>query len=194
LAAYGAYYGTKGEYADIIARVGKNDTDMDFFTAGGVLRQQGSLTTWSQALSAELGKTYGLKHNLFIEPQAELSYTHSGSGDFTSNGYTYKLDAMNSLNGRLGFAFGYQAPDKKGALYTRLSILHEFCGDRDFIVSKGALAGTTTANGSDTWYEWAIGGQLRTSRSTYIYADIEKTFKANMDEKYRATLGLRYSF
>ena len=194
LAAYGLYTGQNGEYADIIGRVGVDNIDVDFYAGSAWAHQHGKLNTASMALSGEIGKTYMLKNHLFLEPQAELMYTHSTGDSFNSNSINYDLSSMDSLQGRLGVALGYQAPDKSGAIYTRLSALHEFAGNRSVNVSSDYGATRNYIDGGHTWWEWSIGGQINLSKATYIYADVEKTWGATVDEKYRATVGLRYSF
>ena len=167
---------------------------MDFYAGSAWAHQHGKMTSESFALSGEIGKTYMMKSHFFLEPQAELMYTHSTGDSFTCNSVNYALSSMDSLQGRLGCAFGYQAPDKSGVIYTRLSALHEFAGSRSLTVSNAYGSVPNDVGGGRTWWEWGIGGQLNLSKATYIYADVEKTWGAAMDEKYRATIGFRYSF
>lgn len=191
-AAYGMYTGSNGEFVDVIARVGVNKSKLNF-NAGGV-QQHGDLDRIAFALSAEAGKTFELNNNLYVEPQAELTYTRSGSDEFTSNGAKYNLKGSDSFIGRAGFTLGYKAPENRGGVYTRLSWLHEFAGDKTLVASNAGITKTYENAGSDTWLEWAVGGQINTSKATYIYADVEKTFNAKVNEKYRVNVGLRYSF
>lgn len=190
-AAYGMYTGKDGEFVDVIARVGMNKTSLNF-TAGG-LNQKGDLDRVAFALSTEVGKTFAMKNNFYIEPQVELTYSYSGSDDFNSNGYRYDMDSSDSFIGRLGFTLGYKNANR-GGVYTRLSWLREFSGDNKLTVSDGVITKSYSNDGKESWGEWAIGGQIQASKATYIYADAEKTFGANVNEKYRVNVGLRYSF
>lgn len=187
-AGYAVYTGQKGEYADIIARIGVDKTDVNANLA------KGDLSNPSFAVSGEVGKTIDFAKNFYIEPQAELTYTFTKGDDFNYEGVKYDVHNSNSFTGRLGFALGYKTPENKGTVYTRFSVLHEFAGDKELQVSNGTVLRSNIVDGKQTWYEWAVGGQFNTSKCTYVYVDLEKTFKADINEKYRMTVGLRYSF
>lgn len=79
-------------------------------------------------------------------------------------------------------------------LYTRFSVLREFAGDSELQLSSAGLTNTIKNTGKETWYELGLGGQIYTSKSTYVYADVEKTFGARLNEDYRFTIGMRYNF
>lgn len=49
-------------------------------------------------------------------------------------------------------------------------------------------------DGEDTWVEFGLGANFNINRSTYVYADIERTEGAAIDEDWRANIGVRYSF
>ena len=46
----------------------------------------------------------------------------------------------------------------------------------------------------DTWVEFGLGANFNINHSTYVYADIERTEGAAIDEDWRANVGVRYSF
>jgi outer membrane autotransporter protein len=50
------------------------------------------------------------------------------------------------------------------------------------------------SDGKDTWFEYAIGAQFNVNKNTYVYADIERTEGATMDEDWRANVGVRFAF
>ena len=49
-------------------------------------------------------------------------------------------------------------------------------------------------DGKDTWVEYGIGANLNLTNSTYVWADVERTGGATLDEDWRATVGVRYAF
>ena len=55
-------------------------------------------------------------------------------------------------------------------------------------------AAPIVTDGKDTWFEYAIGAQYNVNKNTYVYADIERTSGAALDEDWRANVGVRYSF
>jgi len=79
-------------------------------------------------------------------------------------------------------------------VYARASVVREFLGD-------GKITGTAFGNsiayendGDDTWLEYGIGANIKLTEKTYIWADVERTAGADLDEEWRGTVGLRYSF
>ena len=54
--------------------------------------------------------------------------------------------------------------------------------------------GVYNTDGEDTWVEFGLGGNFNISKSTYVWADVERTSGATLDEDWRATLGVRYSW
>ena len=46
----------------------------------------------------------------------------------------------------------------------------------------------------DTWFECGIGGHFQLTSSSYVYADVERTAAADVDEDWRANLGVRFAW
>ena len=44
----------------------------------------------------------------------------------------------------------------------------------------------------DTWFEYGLGGHFQITNSSYVYADIERTAGGEVDEDWRANVGVRY--
>ena len=47
---------------------------------------------------------------------------------------------------------------------------------------------------TDTWVEYGLGANFNVTPNTYLWADIERTSGGTLDEDYRATFGIRYSW
>lgn len=107
-----------------------------------------------------------------------------------SSGHEYELDSVDSLIGRLGFATGFKCPNNFGDVYLRASAVHEFLGDA--AVHGGTY--TLETDGDDTWIEFGVGANFNLNKNLYGYVDLERTEGADLDEDWRANVGVRYSF
>lgn len=108
-----------------------------------------------------------------------------------SNDSTYAYDAVDSFLGRVGVAFGMQCPNNKGNVYAHVSAVHEFLGDKAVTGGDGTVY---SLDGKDTWVEYGLGANFNVTPNTYLWADIERTSGGTLDEDYRATFGVRYSW
>lgn len=95
------------------------------------------------------------------------------------------------LIGRIGFAAGLKCPDNFGDVYVRASAVHEFLGDS---AVQAAAAKPVELDGEDTWVEFGIGANFNINKNTYVYADIERTEGAKLEEDWRANVGVRFAF
>ncbi len=189
-----AFYGTKmydnGMFVDVIGRMATMDSDI--VNAGA----KGKMDNVALSLSGELGWRFDVTNRFFFEPSVEATYTYTNADTFTmTNGGTYELEAVDSLVGRAGFATGFKCPANKGDVYVRAAVVHEFMGDMTVNSSiNGVAAASLEADGKDTWFEYAIGANFNVNKNTYVYADIERTEGAAMDEDWRANVGVRFAF
>lgn len=188
LAGYGTWFADNGMYVDVIGRLATMKNDI---TAGSA---SGKMENLLLGLSAEAGWKFDLTNLVYIEPQAELSYAYVKGDDFNIGNATYKIDSMDSLIGRVGFAAGLSCPNNRGDVYVRASAVHEFLGDAEISGRTTGSTGVYSTDGEDTWVEFGLGGNFNISKSTYVWADVERTAGATLDEDWRATLGVRYSW
>jgi outer membrane autotransporter protein len=79
-------------------------------------------------------------------------------------------------------------------VYARASVVHEFLGDAKITGSALGNSIDLETDGKDTWIEYGIGANVKLTDKTYIWADVERTSGADIDEEWRGTVGLRYSF
>lgn len=187
LAAYGVWLGDSGQFIDVIARMAVTDTDM---TVDG--NKKGSTDNVALGLSGEFGWRFDVSKLVYVEPQVELSYTYVNSDKLKlSDGSTYEFDSNDSLIGRFGLALGMVCPNDRGNLYAKISAVHEFLGDASVTGGNGAVY---EIDGKDTWVEYGLGANMNLTDSTYVWADVERTSGGVLDEDWRATVGVRYSF
>lgn len=190
LAAYGTWLGDNGMFADVIARVAKAESDM---TVDSVYK--GKLKNTAYSLSGEFGWRFDLNSQFYAEPQVEATYTYIDSDKMTLAGknetFNYEVEGFDSFIGRMGVLAGMKCPNQKGDVYVRASLVHEFLGDAK--INGGANA-TLENEGKDTWFEYGIGANFNVGKNTYLWADLERTSGALVDEDIRGTLGVRYGF
>lgn len=189
LAVYGTKMFDNGMFVDVIGRVSTIDNDM---TIDGHIDAKTDNIAWS--LSGEYGWRFDLTKQVYIEPQAELAYTRVDSDSFKLSDVKYELDSTDSLIGRIGVAAGLKCANNKGDVYLRVSGVHEFLGDAEVSAKNAVMRNVLESDGKDTWVEFNIGANFNINESTYVYADVERTEGAKLDEDWRANLGVRYSF
>ena len=192
---YSSYVGDKGHFADLIVKYGRINSD--FTTIKGTDRYGADYGSNGFSITTEYGYRQNLKNNFYIEPQAELTYSRIGGSDYTMNlndkdGAKVSNDAFNSLIGRIGFTAGRQ--QEQSNVYAKLSLAREFKGEVATNASYGDVTRSYEGGGSDTWFEYGIGFNAKMSKGTNLYGEIEKTTGSVIRTKWRANMGLRYSF
>lgn len=192
---YGSYAGNRGHFADLIVKYGRVNSDFNTDKNGNSYDSDYGSNGFS--ITTEYGYRQNLKDDFYIEPQAELTYSHIGSSDYTMSlngkeGAAVYNDAFKSLIGRVGFTLGRQ--QEAGNIYAKLLLAHEFQGDIATQASYGDVTRNYTTGGSDTWIEYGIGFNNQLSKGTNLYGEIERTTGSIVKTKWRANLGLRYSF
>lgn len=190
LAAYGMWFGEAGQFADVIGRVGTVDTDLATRTYK---------TNYDQlmlSLSGEFGWRLDLTDTFYAEPSAELTYTRVDGETFKANSNTLGIDDYDSMVGRIGATAGLNCSQGRGGVYARFGVAHEFMGDGRFtaVNAAGTAADPIEVDGKDTWVEYAVGANFNITKQTYVWADLERTSGAEVDEDWRATIGVRHAF
>lgn len=190
LAAYGMWFGEAGQFADVIGRVGTVDTDLATRTYK---------TNYDQlmlSVSGEFGWRFDLTDTFYAEPSAELTYTRVDGETFKANGNTLGIDDYDSMVGRIGATAGLNCSQGRGGVYARFGVAHEFMGDGRFtaVNAAGTAADPIEVDGKDTWVEYAVGANFNITKQTYVWADLERTSGAEVDEDWRATIGVRHAF
>ena len=197
LGIYGTWTGKSGDYVDLIAKVGRLGTEYSVYnTSGDIVR--GDCHTWAETLSAEYGKRIKYKGGGFIEPQAELIYTHLNVVDYKAslnsavNALSIRQGAMNSLIGRIGIGVGQETA--RSTVFAKLSLYHEFSGDMKTTFSDSVNVNRASQEFKDTWIGAQIGGTLKLSDKCSVYGDFEKTFGGDIKTDWRVDAGIRWGF
>ena len=189
LAAYATKFYDNGMFVDVIGRLAKIDTDLDN------VGMTGKMDNLAVSLSGEFGWRFDVTKSLYVEPAVEATYTYMDSDEFTLVQGEYELESTDSFIGRAGIAAGFKCPANKGDVYVRAAVAHEFLGDATMNSSiNGNRALAVELDGKDTWVEFGLGANFNVNESTYVYADVERTEGAAIDEDWRANVGVRFAF
>lgn len=194
LALYGSYLGEKGHYFDVVARHSRLKSELTSYAAGTGNKITGDYHNWGSSLSMEYGRRISMKHDFYLQPEAELTYGTTSSASYSlSDGSRVKQDGISSLTARAGLTVGKEF--KNGNIFASISAVHDFGDDNVFsITDKYGKTYKDISNLKDSWYELSVGGNVKFNNNTYIYADLEKTFGGDIQTKWRYNFGVRYSF
>ncbi|WP_443689551.1 autotransporter family protein [Phascolarctobacterium faecium] len=192
---YGTWYGEKGNYTDVVARIGQFSTDIKSY---GEYADKADYKAHAYSLSVEYGKTIKVnrERGTFIEPQVQFTAGRLGSAHYTTDrGTEVYAGGMNSFIGRVGLVAGQKAKDGRSDFYIKGSLLHEFGGERD--ITMQAANGETLATSKDygdTWFELGLGTNIKLSKTSQFYGDIERSFGAEIQKKWQINAGVRFEF
>lgn len=191
LSLYGTWLGDAGHYADIVLKQGRLSNDFDVYTSAG--HTSGDYDAWGTSLSGEYGRKFVLEDDWYITPQAQLTLMRIGGENYgTNNGISVRQDTLYSAVGRLGFEVGKKVDDK-GSVYAKASVLHDFAGNADTYLSYNGFTNSYSQDLSDTWFEAGIGFNYKISDSSYVYADVMRTFGGDVETPWQWNIGMRWS-
>lgn len=192
LSLYGTWLGDKGHYADIVLKQGRLSNDFDIYTEAG--HTSGDYDAWGTSLSGEYGMKVDLDGGWYVTPQAQFTLMRIGGEDYTTNnGIKVNQDSLESAVGRVGFEVGKRISDS-GSIYAKASLLHDFAGSADTYLSYKGLTNSYHQDIGDTWCEAGIGFNYKTSKNSYVYADVVKTFGGDVETPWQWNAGMRWTF
>lgn len=136
VALYGTWLADSGLFVDVIGKYSRLENE---FTSGTM---KGEFDNNAMSLAVETGWHYALNELGFVEPSVGVTYGRIMGDDFVAhNGVKIEQDDYDSLIGRLGVRSGFYFPQKKGNIYARVAVLHDFMGDMEATASKANAAG-----------------------------------------------------
>lgn len=191
---YGTWTGDDGSYTDVVAKIGQFDADIKSY---GDYPDKASYKNRAYSVSIEYGKTIELseKSGTFVEPQLQFIAGRLSSSEYTTDrGNNVYVGGLNIYIGRVGFVAGQKTKDGND-VYFKASALHEFGGSRD--IHMTAANGETLSMSkdySDTWFEVGIGTNIKLSKVSYFYGDIERSFGGEIEKKWQVNAGVRFEF
>lgn len=189
--AYGLKDLGKDQYVHVESQVGRISNE---FTARNEIGQAKSGDVKSNAYSfgVRYGKTIKSANGFYVEPQAQLNYTHFGGRDFTAGNVSVNQAGVNSTSGKLGLEVGKQFGN--GNLYTRFAAGHAFTGNVKTTYASGNAVKLTEQDLKGTWTELAFGGRYGFNTNNSVYADVTTGLSGDYQADWGVNAGFTHKF
>ena len=189
--AYGLKDLGKDQYVHVESQVGRISNE---FTARNEIGQAKSGDVKSNAYSfgVRYGKTIKSANGFYVEPQAQLNYTHFGGRDFTAGNVSVNQAGVNSTSGKLGLEVGKQFGN--GNLYTRFAAGHAFTGNVKTTYTSGNSVKLTEQDLKGTWTELAFGGRYGFNANNSVYADVTTGLSGDYQADWGVNAGFTHKF
>lgn len=189
--AYGLKDLGKDQYVHVESQVGRISNE---FTARNEIGQAKSGDVKSNAYSfgVRYGKTIKSANGFYLEPQAQLNYTHFGGRDFTAGNVSVNQAGVNSTSGKLGLEVGKQFGN--GNLYTRFAAGHAFTGNVKTTYASGNAVKLTEQDLKGTWTELAFGGRYGFNTNNSVYADVTTGLSGDYQADWGVNAGFTHKF
>ena len=189
--AYGLKNLGNNQYIHIESQVGRASND---FTVRNEIGEKFSGETKANAytIGARYGKTVKLSNGTYIEPQAQLSYTHFGGDSFNAGSMKVDQSGVSSTVGGLGLEIGKHFG--AGNLYTRLGVNHAFSGTVKTTYTSGATTKYTSEDIKGIWTDLAFGGRYGFNANNSIFADISTGLSGDYKAGWSVNAGFTHKF
>ena len=189
--AYGLKDLGKDQYVHVESQVGRISNE---FTARNEIGQakSGDVKSNAYSIGVRYGKTIKSANGFYVEPQAQLNYTHFGSRDFTAGNVSVNQSGVNSTSGKLGLEVGKQFGN--GNLYTRFAAGHAFTGNVKTTYTSGNSVKLTEQDLKGTWTELAFGGRYGFNTNNSVYADVTTGLSGDYQADWGVNAGFTHKF
>ena len=189
--AYGLKDLGKDQYVHVETQVGRVSND---FTARNEIGEAMSGDTKSNAYSigVRYGKTLKYDNGFYVEPQAQLNFTHFGGRNFNVGNVSVNQSGVNSTSGKLGLELGKQFGN--GNLYTRFAAGHAFTGNVKTAFASGSVAKLTEQDLKGTWTELAFGGRFGFNSNNSVFADVATGLSGDYQADWGVNAGFTHKF
>ena len=189
--AYGLKDLGNNQYIHIESQVGRASND---FTVRNEIGERLSGETKANAYSigARYGKTVKLSNGTYIEPQAQLSYTHFGGDSFNAGRMHVDQSGVSSTAGGLGLEIGKNFG--AGNIYTRVGVNHAFSGTVKTAYTSGATTKYTSEDIKGTWTDLAFGGRYGFNANNSIFADLSTGLSGDYKAGWSVNAGFTHKF
>ena len=189
--AYGLKDLGKDQYVHVETQVGRVSND---FTARNEIGEAMSGNTKSNAYSigVRYGKTLKYANGFYVEPQAQLNFTHFGGRNFNVGNVFVNQSSVNSTSGKIGLELGKQFGN--GNLYTRFAAGHAFTGNVKTAFASGSVAKLTEQDLKGTWTELAFGGRYGFNSNNSVFADVATGLSGDLQADWGVNAGFTHKF
>ena len=189
--AYGLKDLGNNQYIHIESQVGRASND---FTVRNEIGESLSGETKANAYSigARYGKTVKLSNGTYIEPQAQLSYTHFGGDSFNAGRMHVEQSGVSSTAGGIGLEIGKNFG--AGNIYTRVGVNHAFSGTVKTAYTSGATTKYTSEDIKGTWTDLAFGGRYDFNANNSIFADLSTGLSGDYKAGWSVNAGFTHKF
>lgn len=195
LGLYGTYYGDNGGFVDLMAKIGRIDNEYNVANSAG--SEKGDYMMTGAIVGIEAGHRFDLAHNLFVEPQVQLSYSWLRATDYATNIRSVDFETIESLVARVGVMGGMKFAEKRGAAYLKASYNHDFLGNVDaamYAVNGSGNSAKISDELDDNWVEVSLGVSYSVTDTLNTFLDVGTGFGGDIDQKWRINFGARYAF
>ena len=189
--AYGLKDLGNNQYIHIESQVGRASNDFTVRNEIGE-RLSGETKANAYSISARYGKTVKLSNGTYIEPQAQLSYTHFGGDSFNAGSMHVEQSGVSSTAGGLGLEIGKNFG--AGNIYTRVGVNHAFSGTVKTTYTSGATTKYTSEDIKGTWTDLAFGGRYGFNANNSIFADISTGLSGDYKAGWSVNAGFTHKF
>ena len=189
--AYGLKDLGRDQYIQLESQVGRVTNT---FTARNEIGESLSGETKANAytIGARYGKTVKLQNGVYIEPQAQLSYTYFGGDSFNAGTMHVDQAGVSSTAGGLGLEIGKTFG--AGSIYTRVGVNHAFSGSVKTTYTSGSTVKSTEQDLKGTWTDLAFGGRYGINANNSLYADISTGLSGDYKAGWSVNAGFTHKF
>ena len=189
--AYGLKDLGKDQYVHVETQVGRVSND---FTARNEIGEamSGDAKSNAYSIGVRYGKTLKYANGFYVEPQAQLNFTHFGGRNFTVDNVSVNQSSVNSTSGKIGLELGKQFGN--GNLYTRFAAGHAFTGNVKTAFASGSVAKLTEQDLKGTWTELAFGGRYGFNSNNSVFADVATGLSGDLQADWGVNAGFTHKF
>ena len=189
--AYGLKDLGRDQYIQLESQVGRVTNT---FTTRNEIGESLSGETKANAytIGAHYGKTVKLQNGVYIEPQAQLSYTRFGGDSFNAGTMHVDQAGVSSTAGGLGLEIGKTFG--AGSIYTRVGVNHAFSGSVKTTYISGSTVKSTEQDLKGTWTDLAFGGRYGINANNSFYADISTGLSGDYKAGWSVNAGFTHKF
>ena len=189
--AYGVKDLGKDQYIHLESQVGRVS---NAFTARNEIGESisGDAKANAYTIGARYGKTVKFQNGTYIEPQAQLSYTHFGGDSFDAGRMHVNQSGVSSTAGGLGLEIGKTFG--AGNIYTRVGVNHAFSGTVNTAYTTGNTTKYTKQDLKGTWTDLAFGGRYGFNANNSIFVDLSTGLSGDYKAGWSVNAGFTHKF